>query len=69
MQPDHSPDCRFPLPGGVCDVHGEGVGREGSKPTQRTTPWQGCAGWLWRFLEEMKANIGRTARAISFYLN
>lgn len=64
LQPDCSPDCRLPLPGGVCDVHREGVGREGSKATQGTTPWQGCGGGLWRFLQEMKADIGGAAHAL-----
>lgn len=69
MWPDHSPDCSFPLPGGICDVHREGVGREGSKSTQRTTPQQGCGRGLWRVLEETKAGIGETACVVSFYLN
>ena len=69
VQPDHSPDRRFPLPGGVCDMYGEGVGREGSKAIQRTTPRQACGGWLWRFLKETKADVGGTAGAISFCLH
>lgn len=69
LQPAYSPDCRFPLPGGICDVHREGVGRERSKTTQRMTPWPGCGGWLWRVLEETKTGIGGTACVISFYLN
>lgn len=45
-------------------MHREGVGREGSKATQGTTPWQGCGGGLWRFLQEMKADIGGAAHAL-----
>lgn len=69
VQPDHSPDRRFPLPGSVCDMYGERVGREGSKPIQRTTPRQACGGWLWRCLEETKADVGGIACAISFCLH
>lgn len=69
LQADHSPDRRFPLPRGICDTHREGVGREGSKATQRMTPWPGCGRWLWRVLEETKAGIGGTAWVTSFYLN
>lgn len=47
-------------------MYGEGVGREGGKAIQRTTPRQACGGWLWRFLEETKADVGGTACAISF---
>lgn len=65
----HSPDHRFPLPGGICDMYGERVGREGSKPIQRTTPQQACGRWLWRFLEETKADVSGTACAISFCLH
>lgn len=69
LQPDHSPDCRLPLPGGICDVHGQGVGREGSEATQGMTPWPGRGGELWRVLEGTKAGVGGRARVISFCLN
>lgn len=69
LQPDHSPDCAFPLPGGVCDVHREGVGREGSKATQRTAPWPGSSRWLWRGLEETRAGVGGTACVTGFHLS
>ena len=69
VQPDRSPDCRLPLPGGICDVHGQGVGGEGSKATQGMTPWPGSGGWLWRALEGTKAGVGGTACVIGFYLN